>query len=174
MEPCRASASQRSLLRLRLDPAGKKNLLKWKIVRGGNGSRADIRNPVDGNSSLAVCLYDASAAPQPLLASGLVPGGTCDANPCWKRLAGDGGYRYRNRAATPDGLTNLKLRLTRGGEVQLVVKGKGGRLPLASLGLLMPVRMQLLVGDAVGTTCWGSSFTSAIRNDAGMFRANGS
>jgi len=38
----------------------------------------------------------------------------------------------------------------------------------------MPVRMQLLVGDAVGTTCWGSSFTSAIRNDAGMFRANGS
>lgn len=174
MEPCRTSASQRSLLRLRHDPAGQRNLLKWKIVRGGNASRADLRDPVSLNPSLAVCLYDASGSPQPLLASALLPGGTCDAKPCWKRLAGDGGYRYRNRAATPDGLTNLKLRLTRGGQVQLLVKGKGGKLPLPPLGLLMPVRVQLLIGDAAGTACWSSSFPSAIRNDAGIFRANGS
>jgi hypothetical protein len=129
---------------------------------------------VAGNPSLAVCLYDASAAAQPLLASALLPGGTCDAKRCWKRLAGDGGYRYRNRAATPAGLTDLKLRLSPAGEVQLVVKGKGGKLALPPLGLLTPVRVQLLIEDAAATTCWGSSFTSATRNDAGIFKANGS
>lgn len=174
MEPCRASASQRSLLRLRRDPAGAKNVLTWKIVRGGNASRADLRDPVAGSPSLAVCMYDASGAPQPLLASALLPGGTCAARPCWRRLGGDGGYRYRNRAATPDGITQLKVRLSRGGGLRLVVKGKGGELPLPPLGLLPPVRMQLLIGDAASTTCWTSSFTSAVRNDAGLFRANGS
>jgi hypothetical protein len=174
MELCRASASQRSLLRLRRDPASGRNVLKWKVVRGGNGSRADIRDPVGGNPSLAVCLYDASAAAQPLLASGLLPGGTCGAKPCWKRLAGDGGYRYRSQAATPDGISLLKLRLSRGGELQLLVKGKGGNLPLPPLGLRPPVRVQLLIEDLGATTCWDSSFTSAIRNDPTIFRANGS
>jgi len=30
-----------------------------------------------------------------------------------------------------------------------------------------------LIGDTTGTTCWDSSFTSATRNDATTFRANG-
>ena len=118
-------------------------------------------------------MYDASGSAQPLLASAVLPGGTCGAGPCWKRLPGDGGYRYRNRAGAPDGVSHLKLRVSRGGAVQLVLKGRGGNLKLPSLGLVMPVRMQLLIGDTTGTTCWDSSFTSATRNDATTFRANG-
>ena len=174
MASCRESASQRSLIRLRRDLTGAKNLLKWKIVRGGKASLAELRDPANAHPSLAMCLYDASGAAQPLLASALLPGGTCAGGPCWKRLGGEGGYRYRNRAAAPDGVTNLKLRLTRGGDVQLLVKGKGGNLRLPPLGLVMPVRMQLLIGDTTGTTCWDSSFTSAVRNDPTVFRANGS
>lgn len=49
-----------------------------------------------------------------------------------------------------------------------------GNLRLPSLGLVMPVRMQLLIGDATGTTCWDSSFASAARNDPTTFKANGS
>jgi hypothetical protein len=137
-------------------------------------SRADFGDPVRGSPSLAVCLYDASGAPQPLLAATLLPGGTCDAKPCWKRLPGDGGYRYRNRAATPNGLTHLKLRLSRGGDVQLLAKGKGRNLSMPPLDLVLPLRVQLLIGDAGGTTCWESSFDEALRSEATSFRANGS
>lgn len=165
--------SQRSQIKLRRDLGGAKNLLKWRIVRGGKASLDDLRDPAGANPSIAVCMYDASGSPQPRVASAL-PGGTCASEPCWKRLAGGRGYRYRNRAATPDGLTHLKLRLTRSGGVQLLAKGRGGNLPLPPLGLLLPVRMQLLIGDVAGTTCWGSSFGRAVRNDGTIFKANGS
>ena len=118
-------------------------------------------------------MYDVSTSPQPRLAVTLLPGGTCDDKPCWKRLDGAGGYRYRNKAASPNGLTHLKLRMTRSGDVQLLVKGRGGNLPMPPLGLAMPVHAQLLIGDVTGTTCWGSSFESAVRNDAILFRASG-
>ena len=109
-----------------------------------------------------------------LLLGALFPGGTCAGKPCWKPLGGSGGYRYRNRAGTPDGVTSMKLRVTQAGELQLVVKGKGVHLPMPSLGLVTPVRAQLLVGDDAATTCWESSFDSAVKNDAIVFKANGS
>jgi len=135
---------------------------------------ADLKDPLAGTPAIAICVYDASSTPQPLLDGTILPGGACGAKPCWKALGGPGGYRYRNRAATPDGVTDLKLRVNGAGELQLVAKGRGANLKLPALRLATPVRVQLVVSDGAGTECWESTFSNAIRNDAGTFKANGS
>jgi hypothetical protein len=171
---CRRSASQRSSIVLRDDAVDAKDLLKWRLARGGAAAPEDFLDPVAGAPQLAVCVYDASASLQPLLVGTLFAGGTCDGRPCWKQLGGAGGYRYRNRAGTSAGLTRVKLRVSRSGALRLAVKAKGIHLPMTPLGLVTPVRVQLQVAGEDGTTCWESAFESASRNDATMFRAKGS
>ena len=119
-----------------------------------------------------ICVYDASVSAQPLVAGAVLAGGTCGSKPCWKSIAG--GYRYNNKAATADGITDLKLRLSASGELHMVVKGKGAALPLPTLGLTTPVHVQLVIDDGTGKTCWQSSFTSTLKNDAAIFKASGS
>ena len=150
-----------------------KDLLKWKIARGGQATAADLGDPVGGSAvTVGVCLYDASATAQPLLAGTVLGGGTCNGKPCWKNVAG--GHRYRDKSGSADGVTDVKLRVGKTGELGLVVKGRGDGLALPALGLVTPVRLQLVVGDPGGTACWESSFTSAVKNDAAVFKANGS
>jgi len=126
-----------------------------------------------GATKLDLCLYDASSTAQPLLTGEVLGGGTCGSKPCWKAL-GSGGYRYKNKAGSVDGFTDVKLRVSSGGEIGLVVKGKGAGLSMPVLGLVTPVQLQLLVRDGSGTTCWESRFTGAVKNDPALFKANGS
>jgi hypothetical protein len=159
---------------LRDDAVDAKDLLKWRIARGGAAAPADFLDPVGGAPELAVCVYDASTSLQPLLVGTLLAGGTCDGKPCWKQFGGAGGYRYKNRAGTAAGLTGVKLRVSRAGELQLAVKAKGVHLPMTPLGLVTPVRLQLQVAGEGDTTCWESSFESASKNDATTFKAKDS
>lgn len=164
------SASQRSLLILRDgDPA--RSLLRWKLNKGGAASMSDLRDPAQGAPTLLLCIYDTSAAVQPLLAATVLPGGACGSHACWKVLGGVGGYRYKNKAATPEGITDLKLKLTTFGELRVVAKGKGANLPMPALGLVEPVTAQLTIADGVGETCWDATFVGALKNDATLFRA---
>lgn len=158
------------MLRAGATPA--KHLLKWKIARGGQAAPPDLRDPVGGSAAFGLCVYDASASAQPVLAGAVTAGGTCGTKPCWKAVAG--GYRYKSKAATVDGVTDLKLRLTAAGELQVLVKGRGAALPLPPLGLATPVRVDLVIDDGAGRTCWQSTFPSALENGAAGFRASGS
>ena len=148
-----------------------KDLLKWKISRGAQTSTADMKDPAGGGPTLRVCLYDASASAQPLLESTVLAGGTCGGTACWKPLGAAGGYRYKNNAGTPDGITDLKLRVGGDGELRLLVKGKGANLLLPPLGFSTPVTLALVVEDATGTSCWRATFAAALRNDATVFKA---
>jgi hypothetical protein len=148
-----------------------KQLLKWKIARGGHAMEADLGDPT-GATTLGICLYDASASPQPLIARKVLPGGTCGTKPCWKAVAG--GYRYRNKLASGDGVTDVKLRVSGAGEIALLIKGKGASLDVPSLDFLPPVRLQLLASDSGGVTCWESRFAHAIKSAPTLFKANGS
>jgi hypothetical protein len=121
---------------------------------------------------IGVCVYDASATPQPLLASAVLGGGTCNGKPCWRSIAG--GHRYKDKTGSADGVTDVKLKVSGAGELGLVVRGKGAALPLPALGLVPPVHVRLVVRDPGGTVCWESSFGSAIKNDGTIFKANGS
>ncbi len=156
---------------LRKGGTAAKNLLNWKIARGGHASAPDLGDLVGGEQTLGICLYDTSATPQPLLAAAVLSGGTCSGKPCWKGITG-GGYRYKNKTGATDGITDVKLRPSGSGELGLVAKGKGAALPMPALGLVPPVRLQLVVSNPGGTVCWESSFTSPIKNDGSLFKSN--
>ena len=87
---CRASASQRAVLVLRDADDDARDLLKWKVSRGGRASLADFRDPATAGPTVLLCLYDASGAAQPLLEGTVVAGGACGAKPCWRPLGGAG------------------------------------------------------------------------------------
>jgi hypothetical protein len=163
--PCAASASQRGSLLVR--HAGAKRTLRWKLVHGAGG---DLDDPVTGTPLVRLCFYDASAATQPLALLLLPPGGTCGSKACWKRLGGHG-YRYRDPTATPDGITDLKLKVGANGELQLTARGKGVLLPVPALPLVTPVTAQLAIGEGAGLSCWQAVFPSPLRSDDATFKA---
>ena len=124
---------------------------------------------------LRVCVYDGSGGSQPLAQMQVSPGGTCDGKPCWKRLGGSipVGFKYKNKGATPNGLTDEKLKAGTAGKAQVGIKGKGSNLPALPLGLTLPVTVQLLIGDGTGTECWQTTYTGFSRNDDLQFKAKG-
>jgi len=140
-------------------------------VRGGHAMEADLGDPT-GATALGLCLYDVSASSQPLITRKVLPGGTCGTKPCWKAVPG--GYRYRNKVGSGDGVTDVKLRVSAAGEIALLIKGKGASLDVPSLDFLPPVRLQLLASDSGGVTCWESTFAHAIKSEPTLFKANGS
>jgi hypothetical protein len=147
-----------------------KDLLRWKVARGPSTTMRAFGDPVGGVATIRLCVYDASAAPQPLVVAAVGAGGTCGRKPCWK-VSGNGGYRYRDRAGASGGVTDVKLRTTPTGEAQLLVKGRGVTLPMPSLELSLPVTAQLVIGDTSATVCWEAVFGSALRNEATLFKA---
>ena len=55
----------------------------------------------------AVCVYDSSAAPQPIALTHVPAGGTCGTKPCWKTIKG--GFKYNDKLLTPDGIQQVQL-----------------------------------------------------------------
>ena len=100
------------------------------------------------------------------------PGGVCGSRPCWK-ASGSTGFSYKNKAATPNGLTSLKLKAGVSGKASVQAKGKGTNLPTPVLGLTLPVTAQLLITSGSTTECWQTTYTAATTNDAARFKAKG-
>jgi hypothetical protein len=151
------------------DPA--RHALRWRLSHGGTASMGDLRDPATGAPALRLCLYDASGALQPLLAVTVPPGGVCGSHACWKVLGGPGGYRYKNKAATPEGITDLKLKLSGLGELQLLARGKGTSRGMPALGLVTPVTAQLTISEGDESACWDAAFVAPSKNDAALFRS---
>jgi len=168
---CSASASQTSMLVLRDAANDHKDVLRWKLSRGGNVSIGAFGDLVGGSTGMRVCVYDASAATQPLVGLVVPAAGTCGKKPCWKATR-SGGYRYKNRAGTATGVTGVKLRGSEAGGVQVVVKCRGANLPMPALGATPPVVVQLVTGDGIGETCWQAVFASVLPNDATVVKAH--
>src|SRR5262249_24758018 len=158
------------------NPDDTKDQFKWKWNKGAATTPADFADPVNGSASYRVCLYDGSANPQPLQQAVVSPGGTCGTAPCWKLLGSvlaPKGFKYKNKAATPDGLTDLKLQAGVADQAKVQVKGKGVDLDLPALGLTLPVTVQLVIRDGLTTRCWQTTFTTFTANDAEQFKAKG-
>jgi hypothetical protein len=151
-------------------PGGDADVLKWKIARGGAAAAPGLQGLVAGGAALRLCLYDASGAAQPVLAGAVAAGATCGSKPCWRRL-GASGARYKSKTATPDGIALVKLEVAAGGELRLLLKGKGAALPDPSLPLATPVTVQLAIGEGAAGACWQAIFAGASRSTDVVFKA---
>jgi hypothetical protein len=101
-------------------------LVRIRVRTSGITSKffASARRPL-------VCVWDAFGKEMEM---DLLPGGTCAGKPCWK-ASGTKGFKYKDKATVPDGLTGAKLKAGTAGKSQVQAKGKGANLPSPVLPL---------------------------------------
>lgn len=92
----------------------------------------------------------------------------CGTTPCWKAL-GTVGFKYGDKAGTPDGLTKALLKAGGAGMGKIDVKGGGPNLHLPMLPLTTPVRVQLRQSSS--SACWEATYSTATTNTASGFKA---
>jgi len=152
-------------LALRDQSIDAKDTLQWKWSRGAATTPMDLGDPTT-TTRYDVCLYDGSAN---LIASAAAPaGGTCAGRPCWTLKSS--GFRYGQKALTPNGIASIDLHSGAAGKARVVLKGKGEPLALPALPIAsLPLTVQL--GNGIGT-CWSASFENDVRqNDRDGFKA---
>src|SRR5262249_15479574 len=108
-----------------------KDVLVWSWGSGAATAPVDFGDPLGGATDYRVCLYDASAAAQPVLIATATGGRTCAGKPCWK--ANKTGFKYKDKGETPDGILVALLKGGIDGKAKLVVKGKGVNLKTPTL-----------------------------------------
>lgn len=146
-----------------------KDQVTWKWTRGAATTVADLGTPA-GSAGFALCVFDATNA---LLVRLRAPaGGTCGTASCWAALGGavPKGVRYKNRAATPDGIGVLLAKAGSAGQAKASLKAKGDPVPMPALGTLaLPLRAQLRTD---GGLCLEATFSAAgvVKNGTTEFK----
>lgn len=170
--PCRDTARLGASLTIKDDGNDAKDKLVFKIRRGDATQTSDFLGPLSAGKIGSLCLYDGSAATQPILAAAVATGGTCAGKDCWKATSTKG-FKYTDKSATPDGITKLKLKEGADGKAQVQATAMGSQLDTPAPPLQFPLTMQFLMDDGVTTNCWQSTFTTPLRNEPGRLRTKG-
>jgi len=176
-----ASAAGKSSLQIVNKVEDFKDQFKWKWNKGAATVASNFADPVGAAATYRLCVYDSSVSAQPVFESD-IPAGPgaelCGTKPCWKRLGPESapkGYKYKDKAADPDGITDIKMKAGTAGRAQVQVKGKGALLaPPDTAALVLPVTLQLLVDDGT-VECFQTVFSSGgvKKQDAESFKAKG-
>ena len=70
--------------------------------------------------------------------------------------------------ATPDGITQLNLKMGATGKAKIQVKGAKDNLPMPTLPLTLPVRVQLKNSNGV---CWEANYSApAVKNLSNIYK----
>jgi hypothetical protein len=155
---CRAPGADKSSLVLTDNVSDKKDKLVWKWGKGDAVTKAEFGNPATSDS-YELCMYDASG----VVASALIPpGGNCaGGKPCWKEA--NSGFKYKNKAATPLGISGLAFKEgTVAGKAKLTVKAGGELLDMPSLPDLDAPLIVQLVNNTTGV-CFDAGFSEPFR-----------
>ena len=119
----------------------------------------DFGDPVN-STGLTLCVFDRSQASASLLfRASVAAGGTCGTKPCW---VGNGKtFKFKNRAATGDGVSNMSLIPGAAGKAKVVVTARGPALSQRPFGvptppLSLPLTVQL---QSTNGQCWESSYS---------------
>lgn len=143
----------------------KKDQVNWKYIKGAATTLADFGTPLT-TTDYTLCVYDASAAPQPILLAHIPAGGTCGTKPCWKAIKG--GFKYNDKLLDPDGIQQLQLKSGVATKAKIIAKGKGVNLPMPALPLSPTVTVQLKSESGV---CWEARYTNPQKNIPEQFRS---
>jgi len=168
----RVTVPGKSKLSVKVDPAGKRSRMKWKWTKGDETTLADLGNPVEDLPHYSLCVYDASASPQPLASAAFLPGRSCNGKPCWRAVSSKG-YKLTDKSGLPQGIVGAKLIAGGSGRATLLVNAKGGSLSPPALPLQAPVTAQLVVNEGARQLCWEATFTEPSKNDGTTFNARG-
>lgn len=167
---CRGTLPLGASLKIRDATPDKSDQLQFNWGKGLTTPVADFGDPTT-SASYAVCVYDGSANPQPILDRAAPAGGTCkNGPPCWQ--AKTGSFKYKDASMLPDGLKQIALKEGLfDGKARIQFKGAGGNLLPPPLPLTLPVTVQ--VKNTATGVCWEAVFPTAIKNDASQFKAKG-
>lgn len=170
---CRTPGPRGAFLLLTRSDNPRRNRLKWKLRRGPATDFARLLDPAtDASTQYRLCVYDASARPQPLLAASVQGSGDCDGRPCW-RSNGTSKARYKNRRRNADGVSVVRLATGVEGRTAAYLLAGGHKLPTTGLPLAFPVTVQL-VGERGGSRiCFQSAFLEAGHNDPAKLKTVG-
>jgi cysteine-rich repeat protein len=165
---CQAPAEPKARLELRDSAADGRDGLDWRWAPGSATSLLQFGDPRT-RTDYALCVFD-DYGDHLLLKAEAPAGGLCAGRACWK--ANRSGYRYTDRAATPDGLRSITLKSGPAGEAAITVRGKGPQLDLPALPVSTPLIVQLRNSEGA---CWGTTHWTAEVSTPFQFRSrNGS
>jgi cysteine-rich repeat protein len=159
---CRAPNKGRVLLR--------GDRLTWLWANGQETDLAALGDPyLFGGTDYFLCIYDASADPQPRFAALAPAGGSCaQERPCWRDGIGNLRIDYVDVFGTPDGLFMIRLKAGPDGTARVLVRGKGPNLDVPALPFVPPVTIELHTEEG---ECWGADYDTPMVNDGDVFKA---
>ena len=164
---CREQTAARGVFRFADSGIDTRDALVWNWTKGEATAIGDFGDPLT-NTAFAFCLYDASAAPQPVATAISLAQGPCGNVLCWVPASGTV-LRYLDRARSTDGLQQILLRAGGAGAARIGVRAKGSKLALPALPLTAPVTVQL---QSSAGECFTARYQNQItKNGAGQFRA---
>ncbi|MEO6028568.1 MAG: hypothetical protein ABIR79_17005 [Candidatus Binatia bacterium] len=156
---CRVpTVSAKSQLKMKNVADNAKDQLQWKWPLGAATTLGDFGNPYDGESYY-LCLYDGGALVSTTLVESAVACPTC-----WK--PGATSYAFKNKAHTPDGAEQLKLKSGVNGKAQIQFKGKGANLQMPAGPRTGPVVVQLQPVTP-SAPCWEATYGTPFKKNDG-------
>jgi hypothetical protein len=157
----------------------RKDLLSWRWKRGAATSLAEFGDPLS-ETDYALCVYDASADPQPFARGNIPANNTCKGVPCWQLTKGQFKYRDREKViafdaktTAPDGLLKVLLKPGEDGKTVIKTKQKGEGVAGYTGGLQSLARTPPVIVQVISSTgeCWEAVYSTPKLNTPGLFKA---
>jgi hypothetical protein len=145
-----------------------RDLLAWKWLKGDTTDVAAFGDPTT-TTGYDLCLYDETAGvPALVRAIAMDPGGMCSGQDCWKPRTH--GFKYANKAGTPNGVVSLFLHDGGPGTAHISLKASGLNLDLPPLPFQQDTKVTFQLRNDLGE-CWDADYSTATRNDTDNFKA---
>jgi len=166
---CREQTAASGVFRFKDVADDSRDSLVWQWPKGEATALLDFGDPLT-NDAVALCVYDASVATQPVASTISTAQGTCrNGVLCWLPLSNGSVLRYFDGNLSSDGLQQIFLRAGADGQARISVRAKGERLTLPATPLTAPVTVQL---QSSAGSCFTATYQNAIKaNGGGQFRA---
>lgn len=125
----------------------------WK---GEETTPAELGSPLTTTSYL-FCVYD--GGDEVVLRLRATAGGSCAGKDCWKASAS--GFRYRDKAGSLGGLTDLQLKAGADGKASIKMKARGAALEAPTLPLVQdPAPVRAILQNEESGDCWEASYST--------------